>query len=297
MRKGILCAISAYIVWGLLPIYLKMMQHIAPLEILLHRMLWSLVFLMIVLTCKRHFRWIKTLVKNPKIILFFIASAISIAINWFIYIWSVNNNHVVDASLGYFLLPLVNVTLGYFILKERLRAGQWCAVAIAALGVLWLAIDAGQIPWIAFSLAITFGIYGLLRKTAALETLEGLSLETAILAPFALSWLIFMAKNNHSAFIYGDDSTRALLMLAGPITAIPLLLFAAAARQIPLYLLGFLQYIGPTLQMLLGVFLWHESFALSKIIGFAIIWSALGIFSIESILFTRRKKASPTLIV
>jgi len=290
MRKGIICAISAYFVWGLLPLYLKMMQHIAPLEILLHRMLWSLVFLMIVLACKRHFSWIKTLVKNPKIILFFIASAISIALNWFVYIWSVNNNHVVDASLGYFLLPLVNVILGYFILNERLRIGQWCSVAIAALGVLWLAIDAGQIPWIAFVLASTFGIYGLLRKTAPLETLEGLSLETAILAPFALSWLIWMAKNNQSSFVEGGDITRLLLVLAGPITAIPLLFFAAAARRIPLYLLGFLQYIGPTLQMLLGVFLWHESFALSKIIGFAIVWSALVLFSIESLWFIKRKK-------
>lgn len=292
MRKGIIFAITANTLWGLLPLYLKMMRDVAPLEILLHRMIWSLVFVVLILACKRHFGWLKDVVKNPKILLTFALSALCIALNWFTYIWAVNSNHVVDASLGYFISPLINVVMGYFILHERMRPAQWCALAIAALGVLWLTIQAGQIPWIALVLATTFGLYGLLRKIAKLESLEGLSLETAMLAPLALIWLTFIAHNNQSSFVEGSNSTRLLLMLAGPITAIPLLFFSAAARRIPLYLLGLLQYITPTGQMLLGLIVWHEPFTGAKMIGFLIIWSALAIYSAENIWFMRRRKKS-----
>ena len=292
MRKGIIFAITANTLWGLLPLYLKLMKDVAPLEILLHRMIWSLVFVALILACKRHFSWLKAVIRSPRILLTFALSAVCIALNWFTYIWAVNSNHVVDASLGYFISPLMNVMMGYFLLQERMRIMQWCALAIAASGVLWLTIQAGQIPWIAFVLATTFGLYGLLRKTAKLESLEGLSLETAMLAPFALIWLTWMAHNNQSSFVSGSDSMRLLLMLAGPVTAIPLLFFSAAARRIPLYLLGLLQYITPTGQMLLGLIVWHEPFSSAKIIGFAIIWTALAIYSLESIWFVRRKKHS-----
>ncbi len=290
MKKGIIFAALASFLWGLLPLYLKLMKDVSSLEILLHRMLWSLIFVIMILAYKRHFSWLKAVITNPKILLTFVASSLCIAINWFIYIWAVNSNHVVDASLGYFILPLMHVVMGYFFLNERMRSLQWCAVAIAALGVLWLAIEAGQIPWIAFSLALTFGFYGLIRKTAKLNSLEGLSLETALLAPFALIWLILMAYNDQSSFAEGDVSVRLLLMLAGPITVIPLWLFSAGARRLPLYLLGLLQYIAPTGQMLLGVFLWDEPFQTAKIIGFTIIWSALAIYSAESAWFVISNK-------
>ena len=294
MKKGIIFASTANILWCLLPLYLKLLQDVAPIEILLHRMIWSLVFVVIILSFKRHFTWLNSVIRSPKIILTFALSAFCIALNWFTYIWAVNSNHVVDASLGYFIAPLMNVIMGYFLLQERMRATQWFAIAVAAFGVLWLIVQAGQIPWIAFVLATTFGLYGLLRKTAKLESLEGLSLETAILAPFALVWLISMSYNNQSSFILGSGSTKLLLMLAGPITAIPLLFFSAATRRIPLYLLGLLQYVTPTGQMLLGLVVWHEPFSADKVIGFAIIWTSLAIYSAESVWFHKKLIFIPT---
>ncbi len=285
MQKGILSAICAYVVWGLLPLYLKMLQSVFSIEILLNRTLWSLIFMLLLLAARRQFDWVHQLIKHPKTILIFVASAFCIAANWFLYIWAVNSNHVVDASLGYFMLPLANIILGYFFLHERLRFGQWLAVAIAAGGVLWLAIDLGQVPWIALALALTFALYGLLRKIAKIGTLEGLTLEMIALAPLALLWMWWLAKNNQSALISGEISVQLLLIAAGPITAIPLLFFAFAARSIPLHLLGFLQYIGPTLQLLLGIFVWHEAFPFNKMIGFAAVWCALAVYGFEGVLF------------
>jgi len=290
MKKGILSAVGAYVIWGLLPIYLKMMQDILPLEVLLNRMIWSLIFIFFVLIAKRHFSWIRGVIKNPKTILSFVGSATMIGINWFIFIWAITANRVVDVSLGYFILPLVNVIIGYFFLRERLRIGQWIAVLIAALGVLWLAVDIGQLPWIAVALAVTFSFYSLLRKTAALGALEGLAIETALLAPVALLWMAYLASHNQSSFVAGTDYQRFLLIISGPITAIPLLMFARGARVVPLYLLGFLQFIGPTLQILLGIFLWHEEVSQNKMIGFAIVWSSLAVYSFEAFLFWHKKR-------
>ncbi|GLR14755.1 EamA family transporter RarD [Chitinimonas viridis] len=281
MQTGILYAAAAYFIWGLLPLYLKAIKHVPAMEILMHRMVWSLVFLAIVLAVRKHWSWLKPALQDKRVVGRFIASAAILSINWFIYIWAVNDGRVVDASLGYFINPLVNVMLGYFLLHERLRPGQWGAIAVAAAGVVWLTVQAGQLPWIGLLLAASFGTYGLLRKTAPLGALEGLSLETLLLTPFALAWLGWLASQGQSGFVNGDSSTHALLLAAGPITAIPLLLFAAGARRIPLSLLGLLQYIGPTLQMALGVFLWHEPFGTGKLIGFAVIWSALALYTLE----------------
>jgi chloramphenicol-sensitive protein RarD len=221
--------------------------------------------------------------RRPKVLAGFIASAILISINWFIYIWAVNNGRVIDASLGYFINPLINVLLGFLLLHERLRPGQWATVALAAGGVAWLTWQGGHLPWIALTLAITFGTYGLLRKTAALGALEGLSLETLILFPAALGYLIVLTLHGHNSFASAPDSTKWLLVAAGPITAIPLLMFAAGARRIPLSLLGLLQYIGPTLQLLLGVWLYHEPFGGPRLAGFAMIWAALALYSAEGL--------------
>jgi chloramphenicol-sensitive protein RarD len=283
MQIGILYAATAYILWGLFPIYFKALQNVPPLEILWHRIAWAFVFLFIVLTVLRQWSWLAKVARQPKVLAGFTASAVLLSVNWFIYIWSVNNDHVVDASLGYFMNPLVTVLLGFLLLHERLRPAQWAAVALAAAGVAWLTWQAGHPPWIGLALAFTFGFYGLLRKTAALGALEGLSLETFLLFPIAFGYLVWLALNNQNAFLHASVSSKWLLAAAGPITAIPLLLFAAGARRIPMSTLGLLQYLAPTLQLLLGVLLYNEPFGGKLLAGYAVIWSALALYSLEGL--------------
>lgn len=283
MNAGVLYAVAAYTSWGAFPLYFKALQQFAPLEVLLHRMVWSLAFIVIVLGVRRHWAWIGAALRQPKIVAGFAASALLLAANWFIYIWAVNNGRVVDASLGYFINPLFNVLLGALLLHERLRPVQWAAVGLAAAGVAWLTWQGGGLPWIALLLAITFGLYGLLRKTAALGALEGLALETLLLFPLAAGYLALLTLQGRNGFLDAAPAAQWLLIAAGPITAIPLLLFAAGARRIPLSLLGLLQYIGPTLQLLLGVWLYHEPFGGARLAGFALIWSALAVYSAESL--------------
>jgi len=284
MRTGILSAASAFLCWGLFPLYFHAIGEVPPMQILAHRMLWSLLFLLIVLAVRRQWAWL-AVARQPRILGSFIASAVLLSVNWLIYIWAVNNKHVIEASLGYFINPLVNISLGYLLLKERLRPAQWAAIAVAALGVAWLTWQAGTVPWIALALAVSFGGYGLLRKTAALGALEGLSFETMVLFPVAAAYVVWLTMNGQNAFINTEStSTRLLLMAAGPITAIPLLLFASGARQIPLSVLGLLQYLSPTLQFLLGVWLFHEPFTPDRLVGFALIWAALALFAFEGLL-------------
>jgi chloramphenicol-sensitive protein RarD len=281
MHLGILFASTAYAIWGLFPLYFKAVQEIQSIEILLHRIVWSLAFLVIVLAYRKQWAWMAALLRQPKVLAGFTASALLLSANWFVYIWAVNNGRVIDASLGYFINPLVSVLLGSLLLQERLRAGQWAAVALAAVGVAWLTWNGGHLPWIGLTLALTFGTYGLLRKTAALGALEGLSLETLILFPLAIGFLLMLSLEDRNAFATASTSSKWLLAAAGPITAIPLLLFGAAARRIPLSLLGMLQYIGPTLQLLLGVWLYREPFGGARLAGFALIWAALALYSAE----------------
>lgn len=281
MRLGILFASTAYAMWGIFPLYFKAVQEIPSIEILLHRIVWSLAFLVIVLAYRKQWAWMAALLRQPKVLAGFTASALLLSANWFVYIWAVNNGRVIDASLGYFINPLVSVLLGSLLLQERLRAGQWAAVALAAAGVAWLTWNGGHLPWIGLTLALTFGTYGLLRKTAALGALEGLSLETLILFPLAIGFLLMLSLEDRNAFATASTSSKWLLAAAGPITAIPLLMFAAAARRIPLSLLGMLQYIGPTLQLLLGVWLYREPFGGARLAGFALIWAALALYSAE----------------
>ena len=292
MNPGVLFATSAFLCWGLFPLYFHAIGDVPPSEILAHRMLWSLLFLVIVLTARSQWKWLPEVLKKPKVVGSFVASALLLSANWFVYIWAVKNGHVIDASLGYFINPLVNVLLGQLVLKEHLRRGQWLAVAIAASGVLWLTIQAGQLPWIALILGATFGGYGLLRKTAALAALEGLSFETLILFPLAAAYVGWLTFIGHNAFLNTpSDSTRWLLVAAGPITAIPLLLFAAGARRIPMAVLGMLQYLSPTIQMLLGLWVFHEAFSAERMAGFVVIWSALLVYMGEG-LWTSRRTAS-----
>lgn len=290
MQTGILSAALAFLCWGLFPLYFHAIGEVPPLQILAHRMIWSLLFLLVVLTVRRQWDWLR-LARQPRVLGVFAASACLLSVNWLIYIWSVNNGHVIEASLGYFINPLVNIMFGFLLLKERLRRAQWLAIGVAALGVAWLTWQAGTIPWIALALAASFGGYGLMRKTAPLGALEGLSFETMVLFPLAAVYVSWLTVHGQNAFINTpSNTTRALLMAAGPITAIPLLLFASGARRIPLSVLGLLQYLSPTLQFLIGVALFHEAFTAERLVGFVLIWVALALFAAEG-LFRRPQLA------
>ncbi len=291
MNAGMVSAALAYVAWGLFPLYFRQLSAVPPMEIVLHRTVWSLVFLVGVLAAMRRFAWLPPLLRQPRALLAFGLSALLLSSNWVIYVWAVNNGHVIDASLGYFINPLVYVLLGYLVLHERPRRGQWAAVAIAASGVLFLTVQAGQLPWIALLLAATFGLYGLMRKTATLGALEGLALETLLLAPIAAPLLLLWTLQGTSSLAHADPATLGWLLLAGPITAVPLLLFAWGARRIPLATLGLLQYIGPTLQFITGVWVFGEPFQASKLYGFGLIWLALAVYSAEGWIVSRRRAA------
>ena len=282
MNPGIAYATLAYTFWGLFPLYFHQIAGVGAFEVVMHRTVWCLVSLLVVLAVQRRWGWLRVLVSSPRIVGTFALSALFLAINWLTYIWAITNAHVLDSSLGYFMLPLVNVALGFFMLQERLRKGQWLAVIVAAAGVLWLTLQAGHPPWIALVLALSFGLYGLLRKLAVLGPLEGLTLETLLLAPFAAAALLWMAWHGSNALVQGTQSNRLWLVAAGPVTAVPLLLFAAGARRIPLSTLGVLQYISPTLQLVLGIALFHEELPASRMVGFGLIWLALLIYSWEA---------------
>ncbi|MES2613033.1 MAG: EamA family transporter RarD [Pseudomonadota bacterium] len=281
MNTGILCASLAYVAWGLLPLYFRQVADVPALEVVVHRTAWALMFLLVVLGLRRQWAWLPALLRQPRVVLAFGLSALLLSSNWLTYVWAVQNQHVVDASLGYFILPLVNVAMGFFFLHERPRRGQWLAVAVAATGVLWLTVQTGRLPWIALVLALTFGVYGLLRKLAPLGALEGLTLETLMLAPLALGAMAWWAWQGKGVLVQGDAAHIGWLALAGPLTAIPLLLFAAGARRLPLATLGILQYISPSLQFALGVWLFHEPLQASRLAGFVLIWAALVVYSLE----------------
>jgi chloramphenicol-sensitive protein RarD len=290
MSPGVLQAALAYAMWGLLPLYFHLVSGVAPLDIVLHRSLWSLAFVLVLLALLRRWAWLLQVGRRPRTLATFALSAVLLSANWLVYVWAVNHGRVVDASLGYFITPLVNVLLGFFVLQERPRRAQWGALAIAAAGVLWLAVFAGSLPWLGLVLAATFGIYGLMRKTSPLGALEGLALETLLLAPLAAGLLAWRTSHVGSA-VAGDTTLLALLALGGPVTALPLLLFAAGARRIPMTTLGVLQYISPTLQFALGVWLFHEPFAGPRLVGFVLIWLALVVYTAESWLTMHRRGA------
>lgn len=292
MSLGLFFAATAYVLWGLFPLYFKLLASVPPLEILIHRMLWSLVFLGMVLVVRGKWRWLADVLRRPRVLAGFAASALLLSGNWFLYIWAINHDRIIDASLGYFITPLVNVLLGFVFLGERLRPMQWAAVTLAAMGVLWLALQSGHPPWIGLALAGTFGTYGLLRKTAQLGALEGLSLETLLLCPLALGSLVWLDHAGQNSFVAAGNATRWLLVAAGPITAIPLLLFAAGARRIPMATLGLLQYIGPSIQLLLGVLLYRETFGGARLAGFAVVWSALIVYSADGLWQAWRSRAN-----
>ncbi len=281
MQAGVVYAALAFVWWGLFPLYFRIVPTAPPGQILAHRIAWCLLFLAALLTARRQWGWLRQVARQPRVLAAFAASALLIATNWLTYIWSVHNGHVVDASLGYFITPLVNVLLGVTLLHERLRRLQWVALALAGAGVVWLTAQAGQPPWIALLLATSFGGYGLLRKIAPLGALEGLTLETLLLAPLALAALGFWVQDGAAIFPASDLLTNLWLIGLGPITAVPLLMFAAGARRLSMTTLGVLQYIGPTIQFALALTVFREPFAWQSLIGFMLIWLALAIYSAD----------------
>lgn len=291
MQMGVIHGALAYVMWGLFPLFFKQLQHVGSAEVVLHRMVWSLVFVLGVLTVLRRWTWLAEVRRRPALLGLFALSATLLAGNWLLYIWAVNHGHVLDASLGYFILPLVNVALGYVFLHERPRRMQWVAFGLAAVGVLWLALLTGHMPWIALGLALSFAVYGLMRKLAPLGALEGMSLETLLLAPVALAVLAWGSWQG--SLPAHDARTWLLFALCGPVTAVPLLLFAASARKVPLSTLGILQYLSPSILLGLGVLLYGESFAGPRLAGFALIWLALALYSAEGLWQVQRQRGQP----
>ena len=283
--------LGAYALWGVLPLYFKALVHVGATEIVAHRILWSLIFLGALATLWKRWPGIRAALASRRVALTLLLTALLIAVNWLVYIYAVISGHVLEGSLGYYLNPLVNVLLGVFLLKERLSRLQKAAVVLAGAGVAILALGAGGAIWISLTLAASFAVYGFLRKVAPVESLEGLSIETLFLAPFAFGWVVWLSQAGDSAFLH-SRTTDLLLVLGGAVTAIPLLLFTAAAKRLPYSTLGFLQYVAPSIQFLLAVLVFGEPLTSAHIVCFAAIWVALAIFVGEGLRAGRSARAA-----
>ena len=292
MNRGILYAIGAYTIWGLLPIYWKWLGSVPAVQLVCHRIAWSFLFLVSLICLSGRGKTLVRAVQQTRVVAFYLMASGLVAINWLTYVWAVNAGFIVETSLGYFINPLLSVALGVVILRERLRLGQWFSIAVAALGVLYLTFVYGALPWIALTLAFTFGCYGLVKKMGPLGAIDGLALESAMLLVPALVYLGHAEYVNQGAFLHVTSIENGLLVGAGLMTAIPLLLFAAATRRIPLSLIGMIQYIAPTLQFLIGVLVYKEPLSSSRLMGFGLVWLALLIFVIEGVVNQRSVTAN-----
>jgi chloramphenicol-sensitive protein RarD len=288
MNEGVWYAVCAYVCWGLFPIYWKQLDRVPALQLIGHRIVWSFVMLAAIIgTTRQWHTFRRTSFKTPVLRIYTVAAAL-ITVNWFTFVWAVNSGYVVETSLGYFINPLVNVLFGVLFLHERLRPVQWIAIGIAAAGVLYLTILYGSLPWIALVLAFSFGSYSLVKKKGLLGSVHGLALETAILTPLAIAYLMYVERSGEGALLRSDLRSDLLLLGTGAVTTIPLLFFASAVRRIPLSLLGVLQYIAPTMQFLLGVLLYREPFTPAQFVGFSMVWAALIVVGVEGFLVHRR---------
>jgi chloramphenicol-sensitive protein RarD len=293
--SGALAATLGYFLWGLVPLYWTQLAQIGALELIAHRHVWSLAFLVVLLALRRDFREVRGALATPRRVAINFCSASFLTINWLVYVWGVNSGYVIDCSLGYFLVPLVNVATGRFLLHERLRRAQWIAIAFAAVGVALMIVQLGRPPWIALALATSWGAYSLMRKQSPLGSLAGLTTETLLLTPFALAFLWWLHRTGAGALGGVDVSTHVLLVAAGVVTAVPLLLFAFGARRIRMSTLGLLQYIAPTVQLGLGVWVYREPFSASRAASFALIWVGLALYTFDNLLAQRRPAvATPT---
>jgi chloramphenicol-sensitive protein RarD len=286
-RLGVVSGLAAYSLWGLFPLYFPLLEPAGGLEIVAHRVLWSLLFVGILLTVLRRWGHVRALVTDRRRLLVLLGAAILIAANWLVFVYGVNSGHVVETSLGYFINPLVSVLLGVVVFSERLRLLQWAAVGIAAVAVIVLTVDYGRPPWIALALALTFGLYGLMKKLVRTEAAPGLFVETALVALPAAVALAVAHSAGHGAFGNAGTGHAFLLASTGVATAVPLLLFAAAARRIPLSTVGLLQYVTPSMQLAIGVFVYGEPMPPARLAGFAIVWVALAVFTVDTLRHAR----------
>jgi chloramphenicol-sensitive protein RarD len=291
-RRGTLLGVAAYVTWGLFPLYWTLLEPASAVEILAHRVVWSLVFVAVLMLVVR--RVSGALPRDRRRLSLLAVAGVVIGINWGVYIWAVNNDHVLEGSLGYFINPLVTVALGVLVLGEELRRLQWFAVAVAATGVTVLAVATHRPPWIALTLAITFGVYGLIKKVVGIEAVPGLAVETAVLVPVALAYLVSTAASGESTFAEHGPDHALLLISTGAVTALPLLAFAAAVAAAPLTRLGILFYLNPTLQFLVGALVRHEPVSGGRLAGFVLVWAALVVFTIDSATSRRRHLALTT---
>ncbi|PFA69704.1 protein RarD [Bacillus sp. AFS015802] len=293
-QAGILYTAFSYFLWGILPIYWKWLNHVSADEILANRIFWSFWFMLLFLFVTKRWKdfadYLKTSLTKKKQLFALLLASLLISTNWFIYIWAVNTNQMVEASLGYYINPLVSVLLGVFILKESLSKAQIVSFGLAAVGVLILTISYGEFPWIAIGLAFSFGLYGLAKKLIQVESSIGLTLETMTIAPLSLIYLSYMFNEGSLSLFHVSLGTDLLLMGAGAATAIPLLFFSKGAQQIPLYMVGFLQYIAPTITLILGIFMYHEEFSVTHLVSFMFIWLALTIFTASRVRYARKRR-------
>ena len=289
MNTGIWYALSAYMLWGVFPIYWKWLHDVPAAQVIGHRIGWSFILLVIVILITGQWKKLRSTLTR-RVLGIYLVSGLLLSTNWLVYVWGVNTGHIVEASLGYFINPLFSVLLGVIFLRERLRTWQWIPIGLAAMGVIYLTWTYGALPWIALSLTFTFGFYGLVKKTAPLGSLYGLTLETGLMFLPALAYLIFAESAGDGAFGHSGMLINLLMVGSGVVTAVPLLMFASAARRIPLTMIGIMQYIAPTLQFLIGVLIYKEAFTSAQLVGFSLVWIALILFWVEGILALRARK-------
>ncbi len=292
-NRGKWYAIAAYGLWGLFPLYWKQLASVPVAQLLGHRVVWSFLVLLIIIRLRKHGSLLREALRSRREWFTSALAAVLLGGNWLLFLWAVTSDFVLEASLGYFINPLLNVVLGVVFFRERLRVAQWLAVGLAAIGVLYLTFVYGSLPWIALALAFSFGTYGLIKKTARLGPIDSLTFEMGLLLLPALLYLIWTDVTGEAAFLHSGFKADCLIMCAGIVTATPLLLFGAAARRIPLSLIGMIQYIAPTMHLLLGVFLYHEPFTRSRMIGFCFIWMALAVFACEGLYSLKKSNAVP----
>jgi chloramphenicol-sensitive protein RarD len=288
LKQGILLAIGAHFTWGILLIYWKLLHGLPALQLVSHRIVWSFIILSTFILITKQWKSFWLAITRRRIIFIYFASALLIGVNWLTYIWAVNTGYIVETTLGYFINPLFSVLLGVVVLRERLRRFQYLPVILAIAGFAYLTVVYGHLPWIALMLAVSFGLYGLVKKTASLDPLFGITLETGILLLPAIGWLVFSEISEQGILLCSGIGSDILLVGTGLVTIAPLLMFASAAQRIPLYLLGIIQYIAPSIQFLLGVFVFKESFPHSRLIGFCIVWVALLLFWGESMWMSKK---------
>lgn len=290
LKIGIFSALGAYGIWGLFPIYFKWLNSVPPMEVLLHRVIWSVVFLFLLVTVTRRWQAVLQVLRQKHLVAALSLSALMVSVNWLIFIWAITNNRILETSLGYFLNPLISIFLGMLFLSERLRKGQWIALLLACSGVLAQLLVFGSLPWVALAVAFSFGFYGLLRKQIPVESILGLFVETLLLLPFALIYLLWLQHRGELHFAHQPWHLDALLILGGVVTSVPLLLFAAGARRLPLMTMGFMQYLVPTSSMALAVLVYGEKMDASRLLTFAAIWLALIVFSAEGVNHHRKNR-------